>query len=96
MRNTSPLPEDPVEHLRDYFGKHRDPTWDLVDLLTQENIEIEEAIPSLEDKIKMLETEVDLERKKNQVIDAYNALDTEKTVLLLPLNNMCRMLWDTN
>jgi hypothetical protein len=31
LRQSSPWPEDPVEHLRDYFGRHRDPMWDVVE-----------------------------------------------------------------
>ena len=33
IRSSAPWPEDPVEHLRDYFGKTRDPMCDVVDQL---------------------------------------------------------------
>ena len=31
IRSAEPWPEDPLEHLRDYFGRQRDPLWDLVE-----------------------------------------------------------------
>jgi hypothetical protein len=37
IRSAEPWPQDPVEHLRDYFGRTRDPMWDVVDQLKEEN-----------------------------------------------------------
>lgn len=31
VRSSDPWPRDPVDHLRDYFGRTRDPMWDVVD-----------------------------------------------------------------
>jgi hypothetical protein len=46
IRSADQWPSDPVEHLRDYFGRTRDPMWDVVDQLTQENQVIaDEEIP---------------------------------------------------
>ena len=33
LRQSDPWPADPVEHLRDYFGRARDPMWDVVENL---------------------------------------------------------------
>jgi hypothetical protein len=40
LRQSDPWPSDPVEHLRDYFGKARDPMWDVVESLEAENAQI--------------------------------------------------------
>lgn len=48
LRTADPKPDDPVEHLRDYFGRYRDPMWDVVEQLTVENEKIRQDLPDLE------------------------------------------------
>ena len=38
IRSSQPWPEDPLGHLRDYFGNYRDPMWDVVEQLKVENV----------------------------------------------------------
>lgn len=46
VRQADPWPAEPVEHLRDYYGRTRDPMWDVVDSLKEENAVIsDQEIP---------------------------------------------------
>ena len=37
VRSQSQWPEDPQEHMRDYFGNYRSPEWDVMEQLGDEN-----------------------------------------------------------
>jgi len=37
VRSSNPMPDNPVEALKDYFGQVRDPIWDKMDLWKEEN-----------------------------------------------------------
>lgn len=81
LRTADPKPEDPVEHLRDYFGRYRDPMWDVVEQLTAENAKLKtEDIPSLQDDLFFMEMEVKGLKLQNQARDCYLYLDPERTV----------------
>ena len=54
MRSKEPLPQDPLVHLRDYYGEERSPMWDIVDQLKEENQKLSEELPSMEEKIEHL------------------------------------------
>ena len=48
VRTKEPWPQDPLVHLRDYYGQERSPMWDVVDQLNEENAKIKDELPSLE------------------------------------------------
>ena len=58
IRSKENLPEDPLVHLRDYFGEERSPMWDVVDKLKAENVKIKGELPSMTSRITRLETEL--------------------------------------
>ena len=70
--------------------------WDVVDQLSQENSDLEDQLPSLQDKLAQMEEEVEIERKKNRVIDLYYSLDSEKTVFNLNYSSYFRTRLDTS
>lgn len=47
VRSQKTLPEDPNQHLVDYFGQYRDPLWDRMDEWKQEMDDIRTEIPEL-------------------------------------------------
>ncbi len=65
VRSKQPLPEDPLETLRDYFGQYRDPMWDVMDALKNDNAIMSENLPALEQRIQELEVEVADARREN-------------------------------
>eukprot|EP00347_Sterkiella_histriomuscorum_P004052 403361928 len=80
LRTADPKPEDPVEHLRDYFGRYRDPMWDVVDQLTQENQQLkEQEIPQLEIRLKELQLEIEADQREFKAKACYRCLDPERT-----------------
>jgi len=47
VRSQSKMPEDPQQHLLDYFGNQRSPLWDTMEELQDENAQISEDTPRL-------------------------------------------------
>ena len=41
MRGQQPWPEDPQQHLTDFYGEYRSPLWDEMDIMKEENAQIE-------------------------------------------------------
>ena len=58
LRSCVKLPEDPQQHLVDFFGNYRDPMWDNMEDMRDENEEIESNLPGLEQKIVDLEKQI--------------------------------------
>jgi hypothetical protein len=55
VRSQKSLPEDPQQHLIDFFGNYRDPMWDNMDEMKNDIEDINENLPRLEDRIIELE-----------------------------------------
>ena len=55
VRSANPMPDDPVESLKDYFGQYRDPQWDLMDTWREENAQMVQEIPQVQNKIAEIE-----------------------------------------
>ena len=66
VRTQAPWPGDPLEHLRDYFGRQRDPMWDVVDQLNAENATIQQELPQLEQYIVEIEEQINQAKKQNR------------------------------
>ena len=79
-RKQSPWPEDPLDHLHDYFDNYRDPAWDEFENMQEENKQMaEEKIPQLEETIQKLQNEVRITKRQNRAYKVYAANDTEGT-----------------
>ena len=48
LRSCPVLPEDPNQHLIDYFGNQRSPLWDQMETMTDENQTMAEALPAMQ------------------------------------------------
>jgi hypothetical protein len=48
LRSCPVLPEDPNQHLLDYFGNQRSPLWDQMETMTDENQTMAEELPAIE------------------------------------------------
>lgn len=46
-RSQAKLPEDPEQHMLDYFGNQRSPLWDTLEDMQDENAQITEDMPKL-------------------------------------------------
>ena len=69
-----------MDHLRDYFGRERSPLWDVVESLQQENQDIENEMPTMEEKITEIEEELKRVRLVNRAYQVFSFIDPEKTV----------------
>ncbi|TNV76095.1 hypothetical protein FGO68_gene10224 [Halteria grandinella] len=80
VRGKDPLPQDPLVHLRDYFGEERSPMWDVVDQLKEENIQIQEELPAMQRSIEELQKELKAVKLQNRALLIYqNLIDSERT-----------------
>lgn len=80
VRTQKQWPDDPDQHMRDFFGNYRDPMWDKMDEI-KENMEVmRNDMPEMEKRIGELEAELALEKRKTQGYVLYKAADTEHTV----------------
>ena len=80
MRGKDPWPEDPLVHLRDYYGEERSPMWDVVDQLKEENEQIQGELPSLEQQIVDLEKELKQVQIQNRALLIFSSyIDPERT-----------------
>lgn len=50
-RSQAKLPEDPQQHLLDYFGNQRSPLWDQIEDMQDENSQMREDMPRLNNQI---------------------------------------------
>ena len=80
MRQQNQWPEDPLTHLKDYFGNMRSPEWDVMDQLQEENELIREELPSLQDTIVQLGEEIELEKRKTRIYETYRAINVDGSV----------------
>lgn len=71
VRGKDPLPQDPLVHLRDYFGEERSPMWDVVDQLKEENIQIQEELPAMQRSIEELQKELKAVKLQNRALLIY-------------------------
>ena len=51
MRSQNTWPEDPLTHMKDYFGNLRSPEWDVMEQISEENDKIKESLPDFEKEI---------------------------------------------
>ena len=73
-------PENPLEHVADYFGNYRDEeAWALLDQLKAENAESKAKVPELEAKIKSLMEEVQQASRMTRTGAIYKGLDPDGT-----------------
>ena len=80
VRSQKKLPEDPQQHLVDFFGNYRDPMWDNMDEMRDENEKLEESLPEMEERIVELEKLIELEKRRTAVNAVYRAGDPDETV----------------
>jgi len=82
LRNAENKPADPTVYLQEYFGKYRDPMWDELDRLREENKKIgEERLPALQKKIKELEAAAKKAKVDARIKGLFLKLEKDKTVL---------------
>lgn len=75
LRSQPQLPEDPTQHLMDYFGNLRSPLWDEMDALTDENATMAEELPSMTEQIKELEAQLVDAQRKSLVCEIFKGAD---------------------
>ena len=74
------MPEDPQAHMMDYFGNYRSPEWDEMQLIEDENEQITNEIPTMEDEIERLQAELAASKRRTKMVSLYRAADPESTV----------------
>jgi hypothetical protein len=75
LRSQPTLPEDPNQHLLDYFGNLRSPLWDDMDRFKDENECIENELPTYTEQIAKLEAELAEAKRKSKVVATFKAAD---------------------
>ena len=81
LRNAELKPNDPVNYLQDYFGKYRDPAWDEVDQLKEDNKRMEETVLNLNAKIQDMEKALEREKAMVRIHEAFLKFDRDKSVI---------------
>lgn len=75
VRSQPKLPEDPQQHLMDYFGNMRSPLWDELEDLQDENSQITEELPRLNRRIADLEEELAAAQRRTRAVEVFRAAD---------------------
>ena len=75
VRSQPKLPEDPQQHLMDYFGNMRSPLWDELEDLQDENSQITEELPRLNRRIADLEEELAAAQRRTRAVEVFKAAD---------------------
>ena len=83
VRSQKAWPEDPQEHLVDFFGQYRDPMWDNMEDWKEEMENIRCEFPVLESKITDLEQQIATEKRKTWAYTLYKQADPDVTVSAL-------------
>ncbi len=65
IRSSPTQPEDPLQHMRDYFGNYRDPMWDVMDSMNTENEQIQTDLPNMQNQIIELEKSIKEAKRRN-------------------------------
>lgn len=91
MRSQNQWPEDPLTHLKDYFGNDRSPVWDTMEQMEEENSRIKESLPELEATIQKLTDEIEVEKRKTKVFETYKAVNVDGSVSGLADLNLLRI-----
>ena len=80
MRSQNQWPEDPLTHLKDYFGNTKSPLWDEMEQMAEENDYIREQLPELENTITELEQQIKTEKLKTRIIETYKCMNADGSV----------------
>ena len=51
IRSQQQWPEDPQAHMMDYFGNYKSPEWAEMEKIEDENEQIKEALPTMDEEI---------------------------------------------
>ncbi len=80
IRSQDSLPQDPLVHLRDYYGQERSPMWDVVDQLKEDNERLAGELPAKHALIDELTAQLKHVRLQNRAMLVFaNLMDTDKT-----------------
>eukprot|EP00744_Colponema_vietnamica_P011410 GILI01016047.1.p1 GENE.GILI01016047.1~~GILI01016047.1.p1 ORF type:complete len:220 (+),score=29.08 GILI01016047.1:81-740(+) len=77
LKESPTPPENPNEYLLDFFGRYRDPMWDVVEQLQTENADFEVKNAQLQARVDELEREVAVEEVNARIRRAFRILDKE-------------------
>ena len=73
-------PEDPLTHLKDYFGNMQSPEWEVMEQMQEENDRIRDELPNMEHTIAKLMEDIELEKRKNKIFETYKAVNVDGSV----------------
>ena len=79
MRCQKELPQNPQDHLVDFFGQYRDPLWDRMDEWKEEMEAMRSSLPGLEAKVTELEGQIAFEKRKTFALKIYQLADGDVT-----------------
>ena len=75
-----------MQHLIDYFGNERSPLWDQMESMQEENEQITESLPQLEQQIEDIKNEIVLAKRKTGVVELYNETEAANFAMKTMVN----------
>ena len=88
LRSQNTLPEDPVQHLIDYFGNERSPLWDQMESMQEENEAITTALPEMETQIETLQQQLVELKRTTPIFQLYKEGDPANFAMKTMVNKL--------